>query len=287
LRDRFENWQHEIAKRELPNNKMELAAVMARELAEGTIEHFWDIDVLTLRLSPDSSWRTFDRSFDLYEIAESFRHYQVFYDEVIKQLRSRSEYDPFARLVRYAGHRFGFALPNVLPRISVLMANGYISQEKILLKPSFDLLRAPVLSNVFISYRRNVSSAFALLVSARLKAFGINGFLDMSILPGEDWIDDIQRRIRNCNAVILLLAPGTLESEHVHKEIEWSLEARSLIIPIYHAGLKSVSADSGNPLAPRIHEQLKNINGIHVLDESAASYNNAIVQLLNRFGVTP
>ena len=260
---------------------------MARELAEGTIEHFWDIDALTLRMSPDSSWRTFDRSFDLYEIAESFRHYQVFYDEAIKQLRSRSEYDPFARLVRYAGYRFGFASPNSLPRISVLMANGYISQEKILLKASFDLLRSPVLSNVFISYRRNVSSAFALLVSARLKAFGINGFLDMSILPGENWIDDIQRRIRNCNSVILLVAPGTLESEHVQKEIEWSLEAKTLIIPIYHAGFKSFSTDYGTILNPRISEPLQNINGIHVLDESALGYNNAIVELLNRFGVTP
>ncbi len=47
------------------------------------------------------------------------------------------------------------------------------------------------------------------------------------------------------------------------------------------------SDDWRNIVTPEIDAALNNTHTIRVLEESASAYNTAIVELLNRFGITP
>ncbi|MBZ0276220.1 MAG: hypothetical protein K8I60_08755, partial [Anaerolineae bacterium] len=69
------------------------------------------------------------------------------------------------------------------------------------------------------------------------------------------------------------------------KEITWAIESGLSIIPVWHNGFTYRSADWS--LAPAVDQALSKTHTIRVIEESAVAYNNALVELLNRFGVTP
>jgi hypothetical protein len=64
------------------------------------------------------------------------------------------------------------------------------------------------------------------------------------------------------------------------------MDAGLTIIPVWHNDFEYKSEDWGN-VPVRIDQMLKNTHAIRVREESALDYNTAIVELLNRFGVTP
>jgi TIR domain len=174
------------------------------------------------------------------------------------------------------------------PRISLLVGNGYVTLETngfVLNRVAFDLLEEAPPATIFISYKRSESSAFALLVLARLKAEGLQPFLDVSLVPGEDWQAGLKERIQKYDYFISLLGKETLNSEVVIHEIRWALEAGLTLIPIWHNGFKYESGAWKLP-AP-LDIALRGTHTIRVIEESALGYNNAIVELLNRFGITP
>jgi hypothetical protein len=177
---------------------------------------------------------------------------------------------------------------NQYPFVDLLVSNGYVETNGDwirLTKTAFDLLEAADPSTIFISYRRKDSSAFALLVLARLKSAGLDAFLDLTLEPGEEWHKGLQQRIQSRNYFILLLGKETLASTVVQKEITWALQAGLGIIPIWHNGFSYNASDWS--LSPELDRLLTNTHSIRVLEESALAYNNAIVELLNRFGITP
>lgn len=175
-----------------------------------------------------------------------------------------------------------------LPEISVLETLGYVhlyekqqnSTVYILTSKAFDLLEAPLTPpKIFISYKRDESAAFGLLLVARLKMVGIpNPFIDMDIRPGDEWHAHLHKTIQNCDHFISLLAPKTLESEIVKQEITWAREANLQIIPIWHNGFAGYD---------NLPPELSSKNAIRVKEESAEEYNNAVIRLLNRLGYTP
>lgn len=174
------------------------------------------------------------------------------------------------------------------PRISLLASNGYITFESngfVLNKSAFDLLESAPPATIFISYKRSESSAFALLVLARLKAEGLEPFLDVSLVPGEDWQAGLKARIQKYDYFISLLGRETLNSQVAIQEITWALEADLTIIPIWHNGFKYESGTWNLPTP--VDAALSGTHTIRVIEESALGYNNAIVELLNRFGITP
>jgi hypothetical protein len=177
-----------------------------------------------------------------------------------------------------------------VPDITLLLSFEYLVREDqqryALTQKSFVLLEQPVPSSIFISYRRQESSAFGLLILARFKALGLKPFLDMNIEPGEEWHAQLEAEVSNREDFICLVGPTTLESEYVRREISWALAANARIIPIWHNGFDGtkIAELQGNypKLGPFLAKQ-----AIPVEQENPVAYEGAIIQLLNRFGVTP
>lgn len=145
---------------------------------------------------------------------------------------------------------------------------------------AFDLLNRPLTPpSVFISYRRRASSAFGLLLVARLKAVGVqNPFIDMNIQPGDEWHAQLENIVRGSRYFILLIGDGTLESDYVQQEIAWALATPNvIIIPVLHDDLRQDS------LPP----DLASKQAIVVERESAEYYELAVLKVLNRLGYTP
>lgn len=155
-----------------------------------------------------------------------------------------------------------------------------------LTQSAYDLLNESEPYNVFISYRRLDSSALALLVLARLKEHSLVPFLDMALEAGGNWHADLEERIKACDYFIILLGKDTLSSPMTVKEIQWALKYERSIIPIWHSGF-NISDEKWNDVPSAVMDVIQQTNAIIVQDESASGYNTAIVELLNRFGVTP
>ena len=155
-----------------------------------------------------------------------------------------------------------------------------------LTKVAFDLIEESESYNIFISYRRLDSSALALLVLARLKDHELVPFVDMALEAGGNWHADLEEMIQKNDYFIILLGNDTLSSTITVKEIGWALEYDKTIIPIWHSGF-DLNDDKWAEIDQEIKDAIQQTNAIRVTDESASGYNTAIVELLNRFGVTP
>jgi len=151
---------------------------------------------------------------------------------------------------------------------------------------AYDLVDEVERFNVFISYRRLDSSALALLVRARLKEHGVEAFVDMALEAGGNWHADLKDRIKQNDYFIILLGKETLSSPMTVKEIQWALEYERTIIPLWHSGF-DIEDDKWRDIPADVKDAIQQTNAIIVHDESASGYNTAIVELLNRFGVTP
>ncbi len=173
----------------------------------------------------------------------------------------------------------------------VLLAHGYIAATQYetryrVTEKAMDLLEYPDPHDVFISYRRLDSSALALLVLARLKEHSLVPFCDMALEAGGNWHADLEDRIRDCDYFIILLGKDTLSSPMTVKEIQWALEYEKTVIPVWHSGF-DIDSDQWNHVPSKVIDAIQQTNAIIVQDESASGYNSAIVELLNRFGITP
>jgi hypothetical protein len=245
----FEQFMERVLARPLPQNPLSRVRTLARELAEGAVENHWGSAIYAFRGAVN-------------ETAEP-------------------------KVAAYLTRRWGEGIPG----LHLLISMGYLvwgdgDNSYHLQKAAFDLLEVVEPASIFISYKRSASSAFALLVLARLKMAGLEPFLDLALEAGEDWERGLKGRIQRYQYLIALLGPDTLKSEVVCQELTWALEAKAAIIPVWHGGFV-YRADDWPELTLALHNALAKTHTIRVLEESALGYNNAIVELLNRFGVTP
>jgi len=186
-----------------------------------------------------------------------------------------------------------------------LVSFGYLSETDarssgasyLLLSDAFHLLNAPVSPpTIFISYRRDVSSALSLLIEARLKLVdrNIGVFIDKALEPGDEWHGRLEASIRQSQYFICLLALETLGSGFVRKEVRWALDEKQkrsdfVIIPMCHDEFH-FGAELHDDLQPHRDEivplldQLGENNAILVKQESAEEYELALIKLLNRLG---
>jgi hypothetical protein len=239
-----------LTHRMLPNNPMSRVRVLAKELAEGAVEGLWGYGISTFRGEVN----------DL-------------------------------QVARYLQERWRDEMPN----LGLLIGSGYAQEtldtfNKIngfrITEKAFDLVEEVEPADVFISYRRKDSSAFALLVLARLKAEGLNAFVDLSIQPGDNWQTHLKEQIQSRDYFVVLLGKDSLSSEVLHQELAWAVQAGANIMPIWHNTFVYRPED-WTQLPPEVARILSTTHTIRVLEESALAYNNAIVELLNRFGITP
>jgi hypothetical protein len=246
-----------VCNRPLPTNPMARIRTLARELAEGASEKLWEVSILT-RTRQDIG-------------------------------RNKTIRTPMVPDIRkYLDKRWG-DVDDFLA--DLLIANRYLEQggnnnQFRITEKAFALLDEVEPATIFISYKRSESSAFALLVSTKLRQADLEPFVDMSIEPGDDWHAELKERIQASDYFVLLLGPETLTSDITCKEIGWALEAGANIIPVWHNGFEYKSAEWPE-LPEAIDVVVSGKHRIAVHEESASGYNTAIVELLNRFGITP
>jgi hypothetical protein len=173
---------------------------------------------------------------------------------------------------------------NFVPPYSLLLSFGYIQtlentptpSRVFLTRAALDLLKTPSAPpSVFISYKRDQSSAFALLVEARLRLVGNpNPFVDKNIVAGDGWHGRLKDTIQQSKYFVCLIGKDTLQSEWVQKEIAWAAAAGCTLISIWHG----CAMDETCPAA------LRERHAITVTGESAREYETAISELLNALG---
>ena len=159
-----------------------------------------------------------------------------------------------------------------------LLRDGSSGYDYLLTQKAFALLEQPITPpKIFVSYKHEQSSALALLVEARLRIADstINVFMDKLLKGGEVWEQRLEDSVRESEYLIALLAPGTLESGTVQKEIRWALDSDSVIICILHGGLAIEDID---------YPELTRNHVIVIDNESSKEYESAINDLLNALG---
>jgi hypothetical protein len=157
--------------------------------------------------------------------------------------------------------------------------------------PSYALIEETPRIPVFISYRNSDSSAFALLLLSRMKAVGLEPFLDLAGLQGgDDWDKMLQTRLTESDTCVCLLGKTSLMSDYVQKEIRIATKRNLRIIPVFHNGftdadLRQLAAQKDQ--TAEVAKLLVKSQGITVREEKARDYNSAVIDILNALGVTP
>jgi hypothetical protein len=162
------------------------------------------------------------------------------------------------------------------PTIDLLKTMHYIDSSNLLTEKAFDLLIAPQIpSKIFISYRRNESTALALLFEARLKVLGnLNPFVDKNMETGEDWEERVKHAIQTCTDVIAIIGPTTLESPNVMNEISWAQEFDRRIHPVFYK----------TDIPKNAPDILTGKNGVFIRSEDPFDYEQQIARILNSLG---
>lgn len=86
--------------------------------------------------------------------------------------------------------------------------------------------------SVFISYRRNPSSEFARYIRRELSDAGVTVFLDVEDITKGRFENVISDGIEKADSFLLILAPETLKSEWVQKEVKIALDLGKNIVPL-------------------------------------------------------
>lgn len=118
-----------------------------------------------------------------------------------------------------------------------------------------------------------------------LKQHGIEPFVDMQLQAGDDWHAELEQNIKTSDYFIVLLGNETLNSEVTIKEIQWAIEGNATLIPIWHNGFK-FDAKDWSKLPDEISQALSSTHTIRVLEENPLTYDTALRELLNRFGIS-
>jgi hypothetical protein len=268
-----------LAGRPLPQQPLARVRALAREIAEGALRRLW---TSTINMVP-VQYATIDESSQLVLSAD---HGNGGETDAVSLIPGD------LTLQSYWARRWGTY--KGAPALDLLVTNGYLVPgnssrfhiEFTITKAAYDLIDEAEAAQVFVSYRRRESSAFALLVLARLKAAGIHAYVDLAMSPGDNYLDHLRQQIFSRDYFIILLGPTTLESPEVLQELIWANEAGATLIPIWHNGFKYPSRKDV-PIPPELDQALRTTHTIRVLEESALGYNTAMVELLNRFGISP
>jgi hypothetical protein len=88
------------------------------------------------------------------------------------------------------------------------------------------------MARIFISYSRN-DADFAHQLAERLSNLGANIWIDVEhIPPGMKWSTAIQQGLRDCEVMLLIVSPDSMDSGNVEDEWQYFLDKHKLIIPL-------------------------------------------------------
>ncbi len=229
-----------------PTNMLERVQAFARDLAYGATLGLWHSRIRWKQLSnPEMS-------------DHSRRFAEHLYPKWGRDFPSEYLLLSFGYLIELENIESGFA--------------NYLLTDK-----AFQLLQQPsVAPDVFISYRRSESSAFGLLIEARLRLAGNpNPFIDKNLVPGSEWNAQLRQQIQKSRYFVALVGKTTLESPHVLQEIQWAAESQCTIVSIWHNGAR---------MTDTVPDIIQRRHAIVVTEENALGYETAVNQLLNSLG---
>ena len=84
----------------------------------------------------------------------------------------------------------------------------------------------------FFSYARK-DTEFALKLAQKLRAAGVDLWLDqLDILGGQHWDLAIDKALKTCQGMIVILSPESVASYNVMDEVSCALEERKLVVPV-------------------------------------------------------
>jgi hypothetical protein len=129
--------------------------------------------------------------------------------------------------------------------------------------------------HVFISYRRGLSWSLARSIANSLAERGADVFLDVDDINEGRFAEIIEESIRRCDYFIPILAPGTLDSVWVRREIQAALALKKTIIPLLSDGF-TMDASS----IPADVREIASHNAITIVPEF---YDAVIERLARRF----
>lgn len=88
---------------------------------------------------------------------------------------------------------------------------------------------------VFISYAR-IDSDFAHKIIDALKQHGITTWIDeSSIQPGEDWFTRIGQAVKDCQMMLVILSPNSMNSKWVKRELKFADRQQKRVLPLLQA----------------------------------------------------
>jgi hypothetical protein len=91
--------------------------------------------------------------------------------------------------------------------------------------------RGPVIK-IFISYQRRTGWATARTLRDRLEKMGADVFIDVEDIHEGRFAQIIEKAIMLCDHFVVVLAPGTLDSEWVRRESETAITHQKNIVPV-------------------------------------------------------
>jgi hypothetical protein len=196
--EEFENWLAGICKRTLAINEMAQMRTFAKELAEGVTKKFWNTGILSesiryTLLNPQNEKSPLQYGIRVRDLRENNKEYKIF----MGRLAFLSDDESIRHIADYIHNRW----EHNWPEIELLEVNRFIKRtdknhgDWQLSKSAFDLLEEAEPVSIFISYKRSESSAFAMYILTRLKQEGLEAFVDMALIPGEDWHAGLKERI--------------------------------------------------------------------------------------------
>jgi hypothetical protein len=257
--------------RGLPLNPRARSRVLARELAEGATEGVWSASISHFR-----------GSVNLKEVI-------IYFLARWQEMKTEDAFQQWEKLELEGLSQMIWNGKNLVPGLDVLVNSGYLrfgNNAYDITRDAFDLVEETEPANIFISYNRGESSAFALLVLARLKAEGLEPFLDLALPAGSNWQQELDERIQKYQYFVVLIGKKTLESQFVQQEIRLAIQHEQIIIPVLHNAME-MKGEGWESCPADLAEALRERQAIRVIQETPTAYNNAIIELLNRFGVTP
>ncbi|MDJ0533215.1 MAG: TIR domain-containing protein [Xenococcaceae cyanobacterium MO_207.B15] len=157
--------------------------------------------------------------------------------------------------------------------------------------------------DVFISYGRADSKAFAIKLNQRLIAQGLNVWFDQEDIPlGVDYQEQINSGIEKTHNFVFIIAPHSVNSKYCLKEINLAIQYNKRIIPILHVeqisqetwqsrninktidDWREYQAKGLDSSFPNMHPAISKINWVYCrenIDNFEASF-NGLINVLSR-----
>jgi hypothetical protein len=84
----------------------------------------------------------------------------------------------------------------------------------------------------FLSYSRS-DERFALRLAQDLRAQGVHMWVDqLDIRPSEHWDRAIERAVRDCRGLVVILSPRSVASDNVADEISFAIDSGKSVLPV-------------------------------------------------------